>query len=343
MTVSPEERKARCEERAKRCKEALAKLGSSCSHSEHLMTPSKTFWNMQSSLIGSQKRFVAVKLRERSARSPGSLEYLSTVFKDFGLHHGDGGRWTYREWVPNAKEVYLFGDFNGWNRTGTPLAKAKDNAEIWCCQIGTPLNAALTKGSQYRLYIVPNEGEATEMIPPWAIRYAINSKTKSQNAVVWPTSISRGPSRKDLHQKLELKGKRLHLYEFDITLVAQKGQKPSLKFARSLLQRAAHSGYHGVLLKGLHNAEARFSAGSLMTVSPTLGDPPDFLAFLQKAHDLGLAVILDLASGADPSLSSLPRWYFQAENTRAAVRSFDFARKEVAQHLLYSIKQLDQL
>ena len=267
------------------------------------------------------------------------MESLAAVFKNFGLHHGAGARWTYREWIPNAKEVYLFGDFNGWNQAITPLAKAKDNAEIWCCQIGIPLNAAMTKGGQYRLHIVPNEGEPWDMIPAWATRYAMNAKTKGQNAVVWPTSITPGPSRKELHQNLELAGKQLHLYEFDITLVAKPGEKPSLKFARSLLSRAAHSGYHGIVLRGLHSPGVRSATGSLLAVSPALGDAPEFLALLQKAHDFGLAVILDLPCGADPALSSLPSWYFRSDDG-AAVKNFDFSRKEVSQYLLYCVKQL---
>ena len=31
--------------------------------------------------------------------------------------------WTYREWAPHAKALYLIGDFNGWNRTSHPLRR----------------------------------------------------------------------------------------------------------------------------------------------------------------------------------------------------------------------------
>lgn len=29
----------------------------------------------------------------------------------------------YREWAPNALRAYLIGDFNGWDRDATPMAK----------------------------------------------------------------------------------------------------------------------------------------------------------------------------------------------------------------------------
>ena len=33
----------------------------------------------------------------------------------FGFHKAENG-WFYREWAPAADDIYLFGDFNGWNR-----------------------------------------------------------------------------------------------------------------------------------------------------------------------------------------------------------------------------------
>lgn len=38
----------------------------------------------------------------------------------FGFHKKADG-WVYREWAPNAQSVFLIGDFNGWDRTATPL------------------------------------------------------------------------------------------------------------------------------------------------------------------------------------------------------------------------------
>lgn len=33
--------------------------------------------------------------------------------------------YTYREWLPNAKAVFLFGDFNNWDRTSHPLHRER--------------------------------------------------------------------------------------------------------------------------------------------------------------------------------------------------------------------------
>lgn len=39
------------------------------------------------------------------------------------MYSRDRSGWVYREWLPHAAEVYLFGDFNSWNRTSHPLQR----------------------------------------------------------------------------------------------------------------------------------------------------------------------------------------------------------------------------
>ena len=35
----------------------------------------------------------------------------------FGLHRQDDGSWVLREWAPNATDIYVVGDFNGWKES----------------------------------------------------------------------------------------------------------------------------------------------------------------------------------------------------------------------------------
>ena len=41
------------------------------------------------------------------------LKDVACGHKYYGLHKTKKG-WTFREWAPNATEIYLIGDFNGW-------------------------------------------------------------------------------------------------------------------------------------------------------------------------------------------------------------------------------------
>ena len=41
-----------------------------------------------------------------------TLSDFATGYLYFGLHRTKRG-WVFREWAPNAKEIYIIGDFNG--------------------------------------------------------------------------------------------------------------------------------------------------------------------------------------------------------------------------------------
>lgn len=47
----------------------------------------------------------------------GTLSDFATGYLYFGLHRTRRG-WVFREWAPNAKEIYLIGDFNDWKEHG---------------------------------------------------------------------------------------------------------------------------------------------------------------------------------------------------------------------------------
>ena len=54
------------------------------------------------------------------------------AWRCFGAHPGtkDGQvGYVFRVWAPNAKQVSVFGDFNGWDETGIPLEKLEGG--IW--------------------------------------------------------------------------------------------------------------------------------------------------------------------------------------------------------------------
>ncbi|CAE7635094.1 glgB, partial [Symbiodinium necroappetens] len=95
----------------------------------------------------------------------GDLAKLAESYKTFGLQR-DGSEWTYCEWMPYAAAVYLVGDFNGWDTSATPLAQEESLPDIWSCSIPT-----MPIGSKYKLYVVPEDGDAYYAMPAWATRF----------------------------------------------------------------------------------------------------------------------------------------------------------------------------
>ena len=79
----------------------------------------------------------------------------------FGFHHVDGG-WVYREWAPNAHQLYLTGEFNGWRWLDCPMTRLGggvwevrldgDNALWEGCKVKTIVDADMTRTDHIPLY-----------------------------------------------------------------------------------------------------------------------------------------------------------------------------------------------
>ena len=60
----------------------------------------------------------------------GSLGSFADAYNFFGIHHDKQRKgWIYREWAPKAEDLYLFGDFNDWQRYTHRMTKSHEG--IW--------------------------------------------------------------------------------------------------------------------------------------------------------------------------------------------------------------------
>ena len=92
--------------------------------------------------------------KKRLLPNGGTLKDFANAHEYFGIHHVDGG-WVYREWAPSAHQLYLEGEFNGWNQTSHPLTKLEngvwelklegDDALWQGCKVKTVVDANLTR------------------------------------------------------------------------------------------------------------------------------------------------------------------------------------------------------
>ena len=55
-----------------------------------------------------------------------TLADFATGHLYFGLHQTKDG-WVFREWAPNATQIFLIGDFNGWKEIKKYALKRKAN------------------------------------------------------------------------------------------------------------------------------------------------------------------------------------------------------------------------
>ena len=90
-----------------------------------------------------------------------TLNEFANAHNYYGFHRTDKG-WVYREWAPSAYQLYLTGEFNGWDQTSHPLQKL-DNGNwelelegedaLWDgCKVKTVVDANLTRTEHLPLY-----------------------------------------------------------------------------------------------------------------------------------------------------------------------------------------------
>ena len=71
------------------------------------------------------KRHDNIEKREKELTQGKGLADFATGYLFFGLHKVKKG-WVFREWAPNATEVFLVGDFSGWKQDPKYAMKKKD-------------------------------------------------------------------------------------------------------------------------------------------------------------------------------------------------------------------------
>lgn len=98
----------------------------------------------------------------------------------FGLHKLAKG-WVFREWAPNATEIYLIGDFNNWQESPKYKCKRIEGTGNWELKLS---EKAIKHGDLYKMKVKWNGGEG-ERIPAWCQRVVQDEQTKIFSAQVW--------------------------------------------------------------------------------------------------------------------------------------------------------------
>src|SRR3954468_25010901 len=102
----------------------------------------------------------------------------SGLYRELGCHLDPAGGATFAVWAPNASEVSVIGEWNGW-RPGTDMLAARwDQSGIWEARV-----PAVKSGQSYKYRITARDGRATDKADPFAF-YAEMPPARASRA--WP-------------------------------------------------------------------------------------------------------------------------------------------------------------
>ncbi|HAY32011.1 alpha-amylase family glycosyl hydrolase [Alistipes sp.] len=225
----------------------------------------------------------------------GSLAEYANGYFYFGFQYDDALRgWWFREWLPGAKDVYLFGDFNGWQRTQLPLKK--DGCGVWSVFLpDETYGERLVHGSKVKMLVHGDNGWL-ERIPSYIRRVVQDEHTKDYTGQLWAPAEPfdwRGDSF-----DIASVGSLL-IYECHVGMAQEKeGVGTYCEFIKTILPHIKKAGYNTIQLMAVaehpYYGSFGYHVSNFFAPSSRFGTPEELKALVRKAHTMGLAVIMDL-------------------------------------------------
>jgi 1,4-alpha-glucan branching enzyme len=212
------------------------------------------------------------------------------LYDKLGAHCVDGGV-TFGVWAPNAREVSVIGDWNGWRAGATPLI-ARESSGIW---EGTV--AGIGHGARYKYAIVGPDGTKRDKADPFAARAEHPPATAS---LVWNTRYEWADSA-----WMKSRGARLartapiSIYEAHLGSWRRDHNEVLgyRELGEQLGQHVANLGFTHIELMPIMEHPFYGSWGYQVTgyFAPTTryGAPDDLMAMIDGLHQRGIGVILD--------------------------------------------------
>lgn len=220
----------------------------------------------------------------------GSLCDFANGHNYFGFHRLTDG-WFYREWAPASDALMLIGDFNNWNRSSHPMTK-KENG-IW--EIFLSDVSSLQHLSRVKVHVV-YRGIGTDRISPWIKKVCQDNKTKDFSGQIWEPAEQMNWTDGDFKST---SNQAPIIYESHIGMAQEKEDYGTyLEFADSILCRIKAMGYNTVQLMAVmehpYYASFGYHVANFFSASSWFGSPDELKLLVNKAHELGISVLMDI-------------------------------------------------
>ena len=221
------------------------------------------------------------------------------IYEKLGAHpsceDGEEGMF-FAVWAPNAKQVYVIGEFNDWNESATPMTKLGPGGihSVFVKGVGT--------GVLYKYLIITQEGEKLYKADPFAnsaeLRPGTASRTTDLTKFRWTdTTWMKERDLKDYNKE------PMAIYECHIgswmrhPRPEEQGFYNYREFADRIVEYLTEMKYTHIELTGIAEHPFDGSWGYQVTgyYAPTsrYGTPDDFMYLINQLHKHHIGVILD--------------------------------------------------
>ena len=236
------------------------------------------------------------KAREDIKKAAGSLSRFASAYDFFGLTYDAKAKgWWYREWAPAAESLAVVGDFNGWDREAHKLKRKQDGSwEIFIAE--EKKGEKFQDGTKFKVHVKTAAG-AMDRIPAYATYVVQDPNTYDFSACVYKPAKKFKWTDKDF-SPVEASKCPL-IYECHTGMAQEKeGVGTYREFADNILPRIKDLGYNTIQMMAVQEHPYYGSFGyhvsNYFAPSSRFGTPDDLRYLVNKAHEMGIAVIMDI-------------------------------------------------
>jgi len=281
----------------------------------------------------------------------GSLNAFADGYRYYGFNYDRVQKgWYYREWAPHAQDLYLFGDFNNWQRYSHRLTP--NAAGQW--EIFLPDDTYKDRFchlSKVKI-MVHSEAGWHEKIPAYVHRVVQDTNGLNFSGQLWapPQNFDWEKDHFDIRAI-----DSLLIYECHIGMAMEQNRVGTFtEFAEYIIPYIKNSGYNAIQLMAIAEHPYYGSFGYHVTnffaVSSRFGTPDELKYLIKKAHEQGIAVIMDVvhSHSAKNTLEGLNQFdgsddqYFhpghRGNHPHWDSKCFNYGKREVLRFLLSNLK-----
>lgn len=259
--------------------------------------------------------------------------------------HRTGNGYVFRVWAPNARAVFLVGDFNDWQ--GLPMEK-DDASGIW--QVYTDI---VNEGDLYKFKVRQANGREILKIDPFAVRFEKRPDYAAElynfPEKKWRDGLWRGRSKRSNAFK-----RPLNIYEMHASSWKHHEDGTPFSFAdlkNELVPYLVEMNYTHVEFMPLMEHPLGRSWGyqliGYFAMSSYYGTPEEFQDFVEACHLNNIGVFVDWVPGhycinddTLPYYDGTPQFEYadpdRAKNNRWGSINFDLGKPQVQSFLISS-------
>ncbi|CAF4946709.1 unnamed protein product [Rotaria sp. Silwood1] len=244
-----------------------------------------------------RRYYVFQKLLKQLESEEQGIDVFTSAYKHFGIHvNSQTNEINIKEWAPDAKAMYIRGDFNNWQEKQYPFTR--DQWGVWRGTVphlpdGSP---AIKHGQAIKLLLETSDGELVDRICPWSRYVQRPEKSNVYHGVFYNPPEDQIYKFKYPQPK---KRDRLKIYEAHVGISSPKEEVSTYKnFRINVIPHIVKQGYNTIQLMAImeHSYYASFGyqVTNFFAASSRYGTPEELKALIDEAHKHGLTVILDL-------------------------------------------------